>query len=300
MPRLIPEPVQRQLTGLTNMTAHARRLYQQGLYDRDDLYKVEAFEAEQRGHIADTETYARMRQDGTWDRLEQVLNDPRSGSAAERELLARKTAAHYIGEQALLFQPQSEAEQKAMMSQSRKQMATFVDMSGADADDQFAVYEQHAKLSLGDKVEKPKEEPSWAKPIEKIHPDSDFARDFRLRDENTQGTRRYNAATDIWGEKRDSKGRYIPKHVLREDADRIPARKNSTFDEDVKRVKETGTDRGDGMTVDSRYGVMTEAEGRALDAYEQGQRDAAEPSAPEPSPPPSDPGPTILPNPSET
>jgi hypothetical protein len=78
MPKLIPEPLQRQLTGLTNMTAHARHLYQVGVYDRSDLYKIEAFEAEQRAKIADTESYVRMRQDGTWDKLEQVLNHPRS------------------------------------------------------------------------------------------------------------------------------------------------------------------------------------------------------------------------------
>jgi hypothetical protein len=131
MPKLIPEPVQQQLTGLQNMTAHARRLYQMGVYDRADLYKIEAFEAEQRGHIADVETYAQMRQDGTWDKLEQVLNDPRSGTAAERELLARRTAAHYIAENALAHQPKTQAEQDAVMAQSRKKMAEFIDLSGA-------------------------------------------------------------------------------------------------------------------------------------------------------------------------
>ena len=86
MPRLIPEPVQAQLTGLQNMTAHARRLFQQINHHRDDVYKAEAYEAEQRGQIADAETFAAMRKDGTWDKLEQVLRDPRSGTPAEREL----------------------------------------------------------------------------------------------------------------------------------------------------------------------------------------------------------------------
>jgi hypothetical protein len=162
MPRLIPEPVQRQLDGLQNMTAHARHLFQMGVYDRDDLYKIEAFEAEQRAHIADTETYAAMRKDGTWDKLEQVLNDPRSGTAAERELLARKTAAHKIGQDAVNYQPQTEAEQKAVMAEARKQMATFVDMSDEDADNDLAVYEKAAKITLRDKVEKPVEVPSWS------------------------------------------------------------------------------------------------------------------------------------------
>ena len=93
MPKLIPERVEEQLNGLTHLTAHARRLYQQGVLDASELRKIEVFEAEQRGHIADTETYAQMREDGTWDKLEQILNDPRSGSSTERELLARKVAA---------------------------------------------------------------------------------------------------------------------------------------------------------------------------------------------------------------
>src|SRR6185369_3912971 len=134
MPRLIPEPVQRQLDGLQNMTAHARHLFQMGVYDRDDLYKIEAFEAEQRAKIADTETYVQMRQDGTWDKLEQVLNDPRSGTAAERELLARQTAAHKIGQDAVNYQPQTQAEQNAVMKAAREKMATFVDMTDEDAD----------------------------------------------------------------------------------------------------------------------------------------------------------------------
>jgi hypothetical protein len=66
MPKLIPETVQRQLDGLTNMTAHARRLYQQGVLDAGELRKIEVFEAEQRfGPLMDTESYAAARSDGT-------------------------------------------------------------------------------------------------------------------------------------------------------------------------------------------------------------------------------------------
>jgi hypothetical protein len=149
MPKLIPEPVLRQLTGLQNMTAHARRLFQQGVLDAGELRKIEVFEAEQRGHIADTETYAAMRADGTWDRLEQILNDPRSGSAAEREMLARRVAAHKIGQDAVNYQPQTEAEAKAVMAAAREKMATFVNMDDEDADNDLAVYEKAAKITLG-------------------------------------------------------------------------------------------------------------------------------------------------------
>jgi hypothetical protein len=68
-PKLIPERVQEQLNGLANMTAHARRLYQQDVLDAGELRKIEVFEAEQRfGPLMDVESYAAARSDGTWDR----------------------------------------------------------------------------------------------------------------------------------------------------------------------------------------------------------------------------------------
>jgi len=84
-----------------------------------------------------------MREDGTRDELEQVLNDPRSGTAAECELAARKM--HKIAEDTLSIPFQDEAEQK----QARKQMATFLDMSGEDAAADFAVYEKAHEAFAG-------------------------------------------------------------------------------------------------------------------------------------------------------
>jgi hypothetical protein len=295
MPKLIPEPVQRQLDGLSNMTAHARRLYQQGVLDAGELRKIEVFEAEQRGHIADTETYASMRQDGTWDKLEQVLNDPRSGTAAEREMLARKVAAHKIGQDAVNHQPKDEAEQKAVMETARKRMSEFVDMSDEDADNDLAVYEKAAKITLGDKVSKPVEEPSWSKPVQKISDDDPDVKAFRLRDENTKGTDRYQKAYGNDGVKRAADGRIIAKSTLREDADRAPKKQKILNDLTEKPV---GSDRGDGMVVDE-WGVMTKGEAEDRERFEQSQANDRAAAAEASPPPPSDPGPVTLANPHE-
>ena len=286
MPRLIPEPVQAQLTGLQNMTAHARRLFQQGIYDRDDVYKAEAYEAEQRGHIADAETFAAMRKDGTWDKLEQVLRDPRSGTPAERELIARKTAAHYVAEQALGYQPRSQAEHNEVMAQTRKRMAEFVDLSGADVDDDFAIFETKAKLDLGDEVKAPKpEDPSWAKPVQRISDDDADAKSFRLRDENTFGTKRYNEAHDTAGVKRAANGRIISEKTLREDADK-PKPKKSEYD-DTR-----------GYTVDHEIGVVSSGEMEAIQKYEfDRHNDAVAAVEANPLEYMGDPGPVTLPNP---
>ncbi len=42
----------------------------------------------------DTETYAEARQSGDFEKYEAIMNDSRSGTAAQREMAARKVAAH--------------------------------------------------------------------------------------------------------------------------------------------------------------------------------------------------------------
>ena len=298
MVKVMPREIEQQLTGLSRAVVHAEKLFQRGVITHDELENVRTFALEQRfGPLMDTETYVKARENGDFEAYEALLSDPRSGTAARREMAMRKAAASYVAEQALEYQPKSQEEQNWVMKNAREKMATLVDMSDEDADNDFAVYQKHAKLTLGDEVRKPVEEPSWAKPLQRLSDDDPDVKAFKLRDENTSGTRRFNAATDIYGEKRDSKGRYIPKNVLREDADRIPTRKNSTFEEDVKRVKSEYDDTR-GYTVDHEYGVRTAGEAAEIERYEQGQRDNA--AAAEASPtPPSDPGPTILPNPSD-
>jgi hypothetical protein len=295
MARVIPKEIERQLDGLRAATAHAERLYRQGIISSDELEHARTYAVEQRfGPLMDTETYIAARQNGDFERYEALMNDSRSGTAAQREMAMRKVAAHKIAESHLQTNYQTAEDQEKFAKIFHKEMAKFIDTSELGDDPDSALIEAQVRLNLGEEVTKPKEEPSWAKPLQRLSDDDPHVRDFKLRDENTVGTKRYNAATDIWGEKRDSKGRYIPKYVLKEDADRVPARKNKTFAEDVKAAKETGSDRGDGYTVDSRYGVMTEAEGRALDAFEQGQRNDAAAATPAPAEQP-----VILPNPSE-
>jgi hypothetical protein len=214
------------------------------------------------------------------------MNDSRSGTAAQREMVARKVAAAYIAEQALTHQPKDQAEQNWVMKNAREKMSEYVDMSDEDADNDLAVYEKHAKITLGDEVRKPVEEPSWAKPVQRISDDDADARNFRLRDENTPGTRRHGEAYGNDLVKRAADGRIISKSTLRADADRPKPRK-SEYD-DTR-----------GFTVDKEYGVRSASEAAEIEAYEQGQRNDAAAAAEAAPPPPSDPGPVILPNPGD-
>ena len=220
MAKLMPQHIERHLAGLRAMTSHAERLYRQGILTADELEHARTYALEQRmGPLSDTETYIKARELGDFDKFEQIMNDPRSGTAAQREMVARKVAAHKIGQDAVNYQPQSQEEQNAVMKAAREQMAKFVDMSDEDFDNDLAVYEKSAKITLRDEVRKPVEEPSWAKPVQRLSDDDASARDFRLRDENTFGTARYNKAYDGQGVKRDANGRIIAKTTLREEAD---------------------------------------------------------------------------------
>jgi hypothetical protein len=200
-------------------------------------------------------------------------------------LTIRKIAAHKITDTALENLAGADpAELKAYRAEMEKCIG-----KSDQADDFEALidYAGKVELSHGKDLGKPVEEPSWSKPVQKIDPDADYARSYRLRQENTKGTREYNEAFDVNGEKRDSRGRYIPKEVLREDADKIP-QKSKSFADDVRAAKETGHDRGDGFTVDREFGVRSAGEAADIIAHEQVQ--AAAPS-PEPSAPPAADGP---------
>jgi hypothetical protein len=201
-------------------------------------------------------------------------------------LLARRVAAHKIGQDAVNYQPQTEAEQKAVMAAAREKMATFVDMSDEDADNDLAVYEKAAKITLRDEVRKPVEVPSWSKPVERLSDDDAAVRDFKLRDENTFGTNRYMKAYGNDGVKRGSDGRILAKSTLREDADKPKPRKSELYDTR-------------GFTVDHEYGVRSASEAADIERHEQSQRNDAAAAAEASPPPPSDPGPVILPNPAE-
>jgi hypothetical protein len=207
-----------------------------------------------------------MRADGTWDRLEQILNDPRSGSAAEREMLARRVAAHKIGQDAVNYQPQTEAEAKAAMAAAREKMATFVNMDDEDADNDLAVYEKAAKITLGDKVEKPVEVPSWSKPVQVITDDGDRL-DFYNRQAKTPSTKEWHEHHDGSGNPRNARTGKIEKAGDFKPLDHEPPKRDD--------------DRG--FSVDRERGVMSEAEHRELDNFEQSQN-APEPTTPTPEP----------------
>jgi hypothetical protein len=147
MAKLIPADVQRQLTGITSMVAHAERLFQMGVISHAELEHARTYALEQRfGPLMDTETYAAARQAGDFAKYEAIMNDSRSGTAAQREMAARKIAAHKVAEDALSINFQNEADQKRVMAETRKKMSEFVDMSGADPDDDFAIFETKTKL----------------------------------------------------------------------------------------------------------------------------------------------------------
>jgi hypothetical protein len=298
MARLIDAAEQRQRDGIAKALTHVHRMYTQGLESFENLEKARMFALTHHFKTMDVETYKTARENGDWDKFEQLQNDPRSGTQAEQEAVMRRAAAHYLTDVHLSTQYQDVQDLEKQAKVYHKEISKFIDTSEFDADSDIAIAEANAKLSLGDKVSKPVEVPSWSLPVQTIDPDSNHARDFKLRNENTRGTKEYHDAYDVNGEKRDSRGRYIPKDVLREAADKIPTRKNSTFEEDVKRAKSEYDDTL-GYTVDKEYGVRTAEEARDIEAYEQGQRNDAAAAAEATPAPPSDPGPVILPNPSE-
>ena len=66
-------------------------------------------------------------------------------------------------------------------------MGTFVNMEDEDADNDLAVYEKAAKITLGDKVEKPVEVPSWSKPVARISDDDAHRLNFYNRQARRRG-----------------------------------------------------------------------------------------------------------------
>jgi hypothetical protein len=281
MAKLIPADVQRQLDGIASMVRHADRLYQMGIISADERQHAHTYALEQRfGPLMDVETYKIARESGDFDKFEQLMNDPRSGTSAQRELAARKVAAHKIAEDALSINFQSEADQKRVMAEVRAQMATFVDMSGADPDDDFAVFETKTRLDLGDEVSKPVETPSWAKPVQRIDPDAAYARDFKLRAESTKGSKEWNDSHDGQGVKRAADGRIISEKTLREDADRPKPKRDD--------------DRG--YSPDREFGVRSAEEAEQITRFEQDRANDAQAAAEVTPAPAADPGPVTLPN----
>jgi hypothetical protein len=114
------------------------------------------------------------------------------------------------------------------------------------------------------------ETPSWAKPLQRLSDDDPDVKAFRLRDENTRGTDRYQKAYGNDGVKRSSDGRIIAKTTLREDADRPRPKRDD--------------DRG--YSPDREFGVRSAEEAEKITRFEQDRaNDGA--AAAEASPPPA-------------
>jgi hypothetical protein len=292
----MPQHIERHLAGLRAMTSHAERLYRQGILSSDELEHARTYALEQRfGPLSDAETYIAARESGDFDKFEQIMNDPRSGTAAQREMAARKVAAHKVASTHLETNYQTAADQEAWAKKAHDQVKTYIDTSELGDDPDAALVEANIRLNLGEKVEKPKEVPSWSLPVQRLSDDDPDVKNFRLRDENTPGTRRHGEAYGNDGVKRAADGRIIAKSTLREDADRAPKKQKILNDLTEKPV---GSDRGDGMVVDE-WGVMTKGEAEDRERFEQSQANDRAAAAEASPPPPSDPGPVTLANPHE-
>ena len=71
MPKMMDAETERQLIGIRKATAHARRIYEQGIISHDELNRVQTYALEQRMlKFLDVETYKAARENGDWDQFE--------------------------------------------------------------------------------------------------------------------------------------------------------------------------------------------------------------------------------------
>jgi hypothetical protein len=295
MAKLIDAAEQNQRDGIAKAVAHVVRMHRQGLASSEDVERARMFALNHHFKTMDVETYKIARESGDFDKYEQLMNDPRSGTQAEQEAVMRRAAAHYIADTHLNTQYATAEDQEKYAKIFHEKVSEFIDTNGFGDDADSALVEANIRMNLGEKVDKPKEVPSWSKPVERLSDDDAAVRDFRLRMEGTKGSREYNDTHDVNGTKRNARGEIISEKTLRADADARPVKQKILND----LTKETGHDRGDGFTVDKEYGVRSASEAAEIEAYEQGQRNDAAAAAEASPPPPSDPGPVTLPNPNE-
>jgi hypothetical protein len=70
MPKMMDAETERQLIGIRKATAHARRMYEQGIISHDELNRVQTYALEQRMlKFLDVETYKAARENGDWDQF---------------------------------------------------------------------------------------------------------------------------------------------------------------------------------------------------------------------------------------
>ena len=286
MAKVRPLEIEKQLDGLRKAVAHSERLYRQGIFSLEELEGARTYALRERmGPLMSTEEYIAARQNGDFEKYEALMNDGRTPSASAGEQAMRKAAAHFVADTHLNTQYATAADQEKYAKIFHDQVKTFIDTSGFGEDADSALVEANIRMNLGEKVEKPVEVPSWSLPVQKLSDDDTAVKNFRLRDENTPGTRRNAEAYGNDGVKRAADGRIISKTTLREDADK-PKPKKSEYD-DTR-----------GFTVDHEYGVQSASDAAEIERFEQSQRNDTAAAA-EATPAPAAEQPVTLPNPSE-
>src|SRR5258708_10465352 len=157
MAKLIDAAEQNQRDGIAKAVAHVHRMYKQGLESFENLEKARMFALNHHFKTMDVETYKIARANGDFDKYEQLMNDPRSGTQAEQEAVMRRAAAHYIADTHLNTQYATAADQEKYAKIFHDQVKTFIDTSGFGEDADSALVEANIRMNLGEKVEKPVE-----------------------------------------------------------------------------------------------------------------------------------------------
>jgi hypothetical protein len=165
------------------MVGHAHRMHAMGVLSDDRLNHIKALALQERLRLGSTEEYIALRKSGDWDKIEEILNDERSGTAKERNDAGRMVAVD--------FSINETYEGRASPDVARKLIEQFRAPIKAESDD-AAIGEYFLDLwsEDGGKVPDPPTAltPDWAKPLEQMNDESAHARDFRLRQEQKKGS----------------------------------------------------------------------------------------------------------------
>ena len=207
MAKLINGAGQRQRDGVAKALAHVARMYQQGPASHDELERAEDVRAARCVHEQGRGGLKTARENGDWDKYEQLMNDPRSGTQAEQEAVMRKAAAHFLAETALTYQPTDQADHDRVIEEKPRRSYGPIHRHelGADSDRRSPWSEANqVRLNLGEKVEKPKEEPARGQAaFSGSQMTTRMSAHSSCRDENTSGHPSLQRRDRRYGEKRD-------------------------------------------------------------------------------------------------
>jgi hypothetical protein len=269
MVKVRPAEIETQLEGIRKAVAHSERLYHQGIFTLAELEGARTWALRQRlGPLMTTEEHVAARESGDFERYESLMNDSRTPSAAAGEQAMRKAAAHYLADTHLNTQYASAEDQEKYAKKFHEEVKRFIDTSEFGDDADAALVEANVRMNLGETVEKPKPDNSKYD-LHQVSDGDAHARDFYNREAQTPGTRQWHEHHDGSGNPRNARTGKIEKAGDFKPLDYEPPKRDD--------------DRG--FSVDRERGVMSEAEHRELDNFEQSQ------NAPEPAPTPEPPAP---------